>query len=181
MDDFEPFRRLVCSILEEEPRLNVIGKAADGLEAVQQSERWQPNLILLDIGLPKLNGIEAARLIRKVSPESRILFLSQTSEADVVQEALNLGAKGYILKSRVGNDLRAAVEAVLRGERFVSEGLKHNSVNSSEKKKILNASDTGRASRLSQLGKGALAGTRLTSTQRTHPSWLASSALSKLL
>jgi DNA-binding NarL/FixJ family response regulator len=133
VDDFEPFRRLVCSILEEELGLHVVCEAADGLEGVQQAERLQPNLILLDIGLPNLNGIEAARLIRNLSPESRVLFVSQTSDADVVQEALTLGAQGYVLKSQVGSDLRAAVEAVLRGERFVSEGLKHNSVNSAEK------------------------------------------------
>jgi hypothetical protein len=86
-------------------------------------------LILLDVGLPKLNGIEAARRIRTLSPESRILFLSQISEEDVVQEALSLGVQGYVLKSQVGGDLRAAVEAVLRGERFVSKRLKQNSVN----------------------------------------------------
>jgi hypothetical protein len=81
-----------------------------------------------------MNGIEAARRIGSLSPESRILFLTQISDTEVVQEGLNVGAQGYVLKSRVGNDLRAAVEAVLRGERFVSEGLKHNSVNASAAK-----------------------------------------------
>jgi CheY-like chemotaxis protein len=121
-------------MLHEAWPLAVVSEATDGPEAVQQAERLQPNLILLDVGLPKLNGIEAARRIRNVSPESRILFLSQMSDADVVQEALSLGAQGYVLKSRVEGDLRTAVEAVLRGERFVSEGLKHNSVNAPEKK-----------------------------------------------
>jgi DNA-binding NarL/FixJ family response regulator len=130
VDDFEPFRQFVCSMLQQAWQPDVVWEAADGLEAVQQAERLRPNLILLDVGLPKVNGIEAARRIRTLSPESRILFLSQTSDADVVQEALSLGAHGYVLKSQVGSDLRAAVEAVLRGERFVSKGLKHNSANS---------------------------------------------------
>lgn len=121
-------------MLHEAWPLAVVSEATDGPEAVQQAERLQPNLILLDVGLPKLNGIEAARRIRNVSPESRILFLSQMSDADVVQEALSLGAQGYVLKSQVGGELRTAVEAVLRGERFLSEGLKHNSVNAPEKK-----------------------------------------------
>jgi len=69
----------------------VVGEASDGLEAVQKSEELQPDLIVLDIGLPSLNGIEAARRIRNLAPKSKILFLSQESSADVVQEALNSG------------------------------------------------------------------------------------------
>ena len=80
----------------------------------------KPDLILLDIGLPKLNGLEAARRIRQLSPESKILFLSQESSADVVQEALRLGALGYVVKGHAQSDLLPAVEAVLRGERFIS-------------------------------------------------------------
>jgi DNA-binding NarL/FixJ family response regulator len=140
VDDFEPFRRLVCSLLEQDPRLHVACEAGDGLEAVQYAERLQPNLIVLDIGLPKMNGIEAARRIRTLAPESKILFLSQTSDAEVVQDALSLGAQGYVLKSQVGSDLGAAVEAVLRGERFVSEALKHSSVDRQGGKK---SKDTG--------------------------------------
>jgi len=116
-------------MLREAWQPDVVCEAADGAEAVQQAERLRPNLILLDVGLPKLNGIEAARRIRTLSPESRILFLSQISDSDVVQQALSLGVQGYVLKSQVGGDLRAAVKAVLRGERFVSERLKQNSVN----------------------------------------------------
>jgi DNA-binding NarL/FixJ family response regulator len=143
VDDFEPFRRLVCSILDQDPRLHVACEAVDGREAVQYAERLQPDLILLDIGLPKMNGIEAARRIRTLSPGSRILFLSQTSDVDVVQETLSLGAQGYVLKSQVGGDLRAAVEAVLRGERFVSEGLKHGSVDAQGKEDSNNTAGQG--------------------------------------
>jgi DNA-binding NarL/FixJ family response regulator len=147
VDDFEPFRRLVCSLLEQDPQFHVAREVGDGLEAVQYAERLQPNLILLDIGLPNMNGIEAARRIRTLAPESKILFLSQTSDADVVQDALSLGAQGYVLKSQVGSELRAAVEAVLRGERFVTEALKHGSVDrqGGEKK----SKDTGRGQGLS--------------------------------
>jgi DNA-binding NarL/FixJ family response regulator len=127
VDDFEAFRRLFCSILEQIPELQVICQASDGLEAVQRAEELQPDLILLDIGLPTLNGIEAARQIRKLSPESKIIFLTQESSTDIVQEGLNSGARGYVLKTRAALDLVAAVEAILDGRRFVSAGLSgHN-------------------------------------------------------
>jgi DNA-binding NarL/FixJ family response regulator len=99
--------------------LQVIGVASDGLEAVQKVEELQPDLILLDIGLPSLNGIEVARQIRKLSPKSKILFVSQESSADVVQGALGTGAQGYVLKSDARRELLEGVNAVLRGERFV--------------------------------------------------------------
>jgi DNA-binding NarL/FixJ family response regulator len=123
VDDFQPFRRVVASIFHQQPELRIISEASDGLEAVQKAEALQPDVILLDIGLPKLNGIEAARRIRKVSPLSRILFMSQASSADVVQVALSLGAGGYIVKSDAGSELLTAVNAVLRGETFVSSRL----------------------------------------------------------
>jgi DNA-binding NarL/FixJ family response regulator len=123
VEDFEPFRRFVCSTLGKRPKLQVIGDAVDGLEGVQKAEELQPDLILLDVGLPALNGIEAARRIRTLSPESKILFVSQESDADVVQEAFRVGALGYVVKTRVGNDLLAAAEMVCQGKRFVSAGL----------------------------------------------------------
>jgi DNA-binding NarL/FixJ family response regulator len=94
VDDYEPFRRFVCWTLETKPDLQIVGRASDGLEAVQKAEELQPDLIVLDIGLPILNGIEAARRIRKTSPECKILFLSQQSSGDVVQEALSVEACG---------------------------------------------------------------------------------------
>jgi len=92
----------------------------DGLAAVQKAVELQPDLILLDIGLPTLNGFEAARQIRNLVPESKIIFFSQESSADVVQEALSIGAWGYVVKTRAGTELLAAVEAVISGKRFVS-------------------------------------------------------------
>jgi len=101
------------------PDLQVIGEVSDGLEAVQKSAELQPDLVLLDIGLPGLNGIQAARQIRKLVPEPKIIFLTQESSSDVVQEALGL-AQGYVVKATAGSKLLAAVEAVLRGKTFVS-------------------------------------------------------------
>lgn len=101
--------------------LHVVGEVSDGSEAVQKAVELKPDLILLDIGLPTLNGIEAARQIRELVPESRIIFLSQESSPDVVEEALTLGARGYLIKVRAGSELLAAVEAVISGQRFVGD------------------------------------------------------------
>jgi DNA-binding NarL/FixJ family response regulator len=110
-------------MLARRPDFQVIAQASDGLEAVRKTEELKPDLVILDIGLPKLNGIETARQIRKLAPESKIIFLSQESSTDVMQEALSLGALGYVVKSHAGRSLLAALEAVLEGRRFVSEGL----------------------------------------------------------
>jgi len=123
VDDLEPWRRFVSSTLQGQPDLEVISGVSDGLEAVQKAEELQPDLIVLDIGLPKLNGIEAARRIRKLVPKSKILFLSQESSDDVVHEAFSLGARGYVVKIQAGSELLSAVEAVLQGKQFVSKGL----------------------------------------------------------
>jgi DNA-binding NarL/FixJ family response regulator len=118
VDDFEPWRRLVSYTLEKQPGLQIIGEASDGLEAVQKAQELQPDLILLDIGLPKFSGIEAARQIRTLSPKSKILFLSQECSGNVLQEAFRLGACGYILKSDAGRNLLVALGAVLGGKNF---------------------------------------------------------------
>ena len=89
------------------------------MEAIELAQALQPDLILLDIGLPKLNGIEAARRIRELAPQSKILFVSQESSVEVVQAAFSLGASGYVVKMDAGSELLTAVDAVLRGERFV--------------------------------------------------------------
>jgi DNA-binding NarL/FixJ family response regulator len=119
VDDFEPWRRSTLAMLQEHPGLRVAGEVSDGLEAVRQAQELQVDLILLDIGLPTLNGIAAARKIRKLSPQSKILFVSQESSPEVVEEALSTG-EGYVLKTEAGRELLTAVNAVLRGEGFVS-------------------------------------------------------------
>jgi DNA-binding NarL/FixJ family response regulator len=123
VDDYEPLRHLFVATLGRKPELQVIGELSDGLDAVLRARELQPDLILLDIGLPTLNGIEAARRIREQSPESKILFLSENRSWAIVEEALRTGAGGYVLKSDAGNELLPAVEAVLQGKQFVSSSL----------------------------------------------------------
>jgi DNA-binding NarL/FixJ family response regulator len=119
VDDYEPWRSFAIRELQKKPELQVVSEASDGLEAVQKADELQPDLIVLDIGLTSLNGIEVARRIRTLSPESKILFVSQQSSVEVVQEALGTGAQGYIVKTDARRELLTAVDAVLRGDKFV--------------------------------------------------------------
>jgi len=123
VEDFAPFRQFIGSALAKRCDLQIVGEAADGEEAVQKAKELQPDLILLDIGLPTLNGIEAAQRIRQVALESKIIFVTQESSADVVQKALNSGAQGYVVKTKAATELLAAAEAVLNGKQFLSSGL----------------------------------------------------------
>jgi len=124
VDDFAAWRQFVCSILEKEARWHVVSEASDGLEAVLKAQELTPDLILLDIGLPKLSGIEAARRIREVAPNSKILCVSTHADFDFVEQALATGASGYVLKAYAGSELVPAMEAVFQGKRFVSSRLK---------------------------------------------------------
>ena len=126
VDDSEPWRRAISSILQQHKDLEVICEASDGLVAVEKSAALQADLILLDIGLPNLNGIEAARQIRIVSPGSRILFLTSHDRPELVREALRIGALGFVIKSDAASDLLPAVSAVMRGQRFVRSRLSPN-------------------------------------------------------
>jgi len=123
VDDLELWHTFVHMRLDKEPNLHVIGVATDGLDAVRKAEALQPDLILLDVRLPKLNGLEAARQIHEVAPKSTILFLSGESDPDVVREALSVGGLGYVLKSDAALDLLTGIESVLLGKRFVSRRL----------------------------------------------------------
>jgi DNA-binding NarL/FixJ family response regulator len=120
VDDYEPWRRVISRTLEKQPELQIICEAADGLDAVQKGEELKPDLILLDIGLPRLDGIEAARRLHQLSPKSKILFVSQWSSADLVQEAFDVGAEGFVTKMDVGKKLLTAVNDVLRGNDSLS-------------------------------------------------------------
>jgi DNA-binding NarL/FixJ family response regulator len=129
VEDFEPFRAFVTSTLAQHPEFQVIGELSDGLEAVAAAAELHPDLILLDIGLPSLNGIAAARRIREHSPQSKILFVSGNQFSDIVEEALSIGAAGYLVKSDAGRQLLVAVGAVLQGKHYLSSSLSGLHVN----------------------------------------------------
>jgi DNA-binding NarL/FixJ family response regulator len=128
VDDYSPWSRFLRSLLEKRPELEVVGEASDGLEAVQKAQELQPDLILLDVGLPKLSGIEAARRIRDLSSTSKILFVSEYRSWDIAEAALGAGAGGYVVKSDAGSQLLPAVNLVLEGTQFISPSLtRHHS------------------------------------------------------
>ena len=118
VDDFEAFRRFIRSVLRQKAEFQ-ISEASDGLEAVQKAEELRPDLILMDIGLPRMNGLESARRVHRLVPSAKILFVSQESSLAVVREALGLGS-GYVNKGRAQSDLLPAIDAVLSGKQFVS-------------------------------------------------------------
>ena len=128
-EDYPAFRRYLVSTLHSRADFQVVCEVADGSEAVQKARELQPDLILLDIGLRSLNGIEAARQIRNLSPNSKILFVSENRSSDVIEEALRTGALGYVVKSDAASDLLPAVEAVLQGKKFVSASVSVHHVN----------------------------------------------------
>jgi len=125
VDDHEQWRLLTSNSLQNRPDLQVVAQASDGLEAIAKAVQLRPDLVLLDIGLPKLNGIEVSRRIRETCPACKILFVSQESSPDIVREALATGASGYVLKMEFGTELLPAIETVLRGEQFVCRRLKN--------------------------------------------------------
>jgi len=120
VDDYEPWRRFVCSTLQQRPQIQVMGEASDGDEAVRKAQELQPHLILLDIGLPEVNGIQAARQIRELVPKAKIIFLSAISSQGIAEETLRIGARGYVVKSSARGELLPAVDAVLQGRTFMS-------------------------------------------------------------
>jgi len=123
VEDFVPWQHFISIKLQSEIDLRIISVATDGLEAVQKAKEVLPDLILMDLSLPGMNGIEATRQIRILSPGSRILFLSEHADSNLIQAALDAGACGYILKSDSGSDLILGIRSVLLGQLFVSRSL----------------------------------------------------------
>jgi DNA-binding NarL/FixJ family response regulator len=123
VDDFLPFRGFTVSALRKRPGFRIVEEAFDGEEAVQKAKELKPDLIIMDIGLPLLNGIEAARQIRSVSPDSKIVFLTCNNLTDMAREAFHVGAGAYVVKHDAADELIPAVEAVLQGRRYVSKQL----------------------------------------------------------
>ena len=122
VDDFEPWRQRICGMLQACPYLRVVAEVGDGLEAVQKAE-LQPDLVVLDVGLPNLNGLEAAKRILQVAPAAKIIFLTTHNDRDLVRAALRDGAKAYVLKTDATRELLTAVQKVMGGEQFVSSGI----------------------------------------------------------
>lgn len=123
VDDFDLWKGFVIARLRERPDLQIAGFASDGLQAVQKAEELQPDLVLLDMMLPKLNGIEAAQQIRRVAPQAKILFVSSESDTESIRIAFQAGGSGYVSKIEAVAGLLAGIDTVLRGERFISPGL----------------------------------------------------------
>jgi DNA-binding NarL/FixJ family response regulator len=121
VEDFEPYRVLIRTLLAKNPAFQIIGEAEDGEHAVDMAQQLTPDVVLMDIGLPELNGLEAARRIRKAVPSAKIVFLTALNDADVVVEAFRLGACGFIAKTHAASHLLPALEAALRCEASVSD------------------------------------------------------------
>lgn len=117
-DDHEVARRGIRSVLESHPGWEVCAEAKDGRDAVELATRTKPDLILLDIGMPNLNGLEAARQILATNPNVAILILTMHDSDQVIREVLRAGARGFLLKSDAGRDLVAAVDALQRQRTF---------------------------------------------------------------
>jgi DNA-binding NarL/FixJ family response regulator len=122
VEDHARFRHLICAALQRRAEFQTI-EAADGLEALQKADELQPDLILLDISMPKMHGFEVARRIRRLAPRARLLFLTHESSSEIVRTALSLGAHGYVQKLSAATDLLPAIDAVFAGQRFVSRGV----------------------------------------------------------
>jgi len=123
VEDYPSWSHFICSTLGQKQELRVVCAVSNGLDAVEKAKQLTPDLIMLDIGLPQLDGIQAARRIISFAPQSKIIFVSENRDPDIVEETLKTGARGYVLKSRAASELLIAVEAVLGGGTFVSENL----------------------------------------------------------
>ena len=121
VEDHPMVRRGICSLLSQDPSLDVICEAADGEEAVIRAEELQPDLILMDVRLPGITGIEATRRIRRISRKSQIIFVSQNDSEQMARAAFSTGGQGYVVKSDVGRELLKAIRAVRQGQEFVSQ------------------------------------------------------------
>jgi DNA-binding NarL/FixJ family response regulator len=123
VEDHAPFRRFICKLLQQRPDVEIVGEAADGWDAIGQAETLRPDMVLLDIGLPRLNGIEAAGRIHAAIPDAKLMFVTIESSLEVVEEAYRSGAHGYVYKPRAHRDVLPVLDAIIRGTRFISGGL----------------------------------------------------------
>jgi DNA-binding NarL/FixJ family response regulator len=123
VDDHEVVRRGVCALLTAEADFEVVCDAADGVQAVAKAKEHQPDLIVLDVSMPEMGGFEAAIRIRKVSPRSEIIFLSQHDSLEVVRQAFRSGGRGYVVKSEIAKELIMALRAALQKTKYLNARL----------------------------------------------------------
>jgi DNA-binding NarL/FixJ family response regulator len=109
VDDHPVARKTICALLRAQPDFDVICDATNGTEAVIQAMDLKPDVVVLDIGMPGMNGLDAARLIKKAAPSAEILFLSQHAELETIRQAFRVGGRGYVVKSDAGKELISAV------------------------------------------------------------------------
>lgn len=122
-DDHTIVRQGLAKLLEGEPNLRVVGEAENGREAVVRVEKLKPDVVLMDIAMPMLNGIEATRQIRKICPQTKIIILSMHSHDRYISELFSLGASGYLLKSSTGTDIINAIHTALKGSTYLSPSI----------------------------------------------------------
>jgi DNA-binding NarL/FixJ family response regulator len=121
-EDTDLWREFVSTMLRNEPSFEIICEVLDGRKAIQMAERLQPTITLLDVGLPQINGIDAAGQIRNLAPKTRIVFLSEQRDVEIIQAALDVGC-AYVLKSDAAKDLVPAIHSAIVGEAFISRQL----------------------------------------------------------
>jgi two-component system, NarL family, response regulator NreC len=122
-DDHTVVRQGMIKLLEGEENLKVIGEAKDGREAVTKVEQLKPNVVLMDISMPLLNGIEATRQIKRISPQTKVIILSMHSHDRFIGELLTLGASGYLVKDSTGADIIKAINAAMKGDTYLSPSI----------------------------------------------------------
>src|SRR5437016_2286608 len=140
-DDHRIVRQGLRAMLQTEPDFQLVGEAADGLETVRLAERLQPDVLVLDLMLPGLNGLEVARQVARRSPATRIVILSMYSEAGYVFEALRAGVLGYVMKEASAEELVRAIRAAAAGRRYLSPPLSHQALDAYARRREGNALD----------------------------------------
>lgn len=120
-DDHEVVRHGLRSLIQEHPEWELVGEATDGKDAVAQANELKPDLAIVDIGMPLLDGLDATKQMLTVNPSARILILTMHDSEDVIERAINAGAKGYVLKADVGSEMVRAVRALLNGQTFFTQ------------------------------------------------------------
>lgn len=126
VDDSPPWQLYILKSLETESDLKIVAQVGDGLEAVQEAAKLCPDIIVMDLGLPCINGLEATRRIRSVSPNSKVLFLSEHRSQGFIDAAFEAGASGYVLKSDAASDLVAGIRAIVEKKEYVSRSLRRD-------------------------------------------------------